>query len=188
MRSLVLALVLILGLTTVSCKKWSQPQGVAVYFSPEGGCTEAVVDALDQATNTVYVQAYSFTSKPIAQALVAASRRKVKVEVLLDKSQRTEKYSSADFLRDSGIPTYIDAQHAIAHNKIMIIDEGTVLTGSFNFTKAAEENNAENLLVIHDAVLAKQYLRNWETHADHSEPYQSKMKSATERPRSRKRR
>jgi len=51
----------------------------------------------------------------------------------------------------------IDANHAIAHNKVMIIDGETVLTGSFNFTKAAQEKNAENLLIIRDAALAAQY-------------------------------
>ena len=54
----------------------------------------------------------------------------------------------------------IDSQHAIAHNKVMVIDAETVITGSFNFTKAAEDNNAENLLVIHDKVLAERYAKN----------------------------
>ena len=111
---------------------------IQVFFSPIGGCTKAVVENLKKATNTVLVQAYSFTSGPIAKALVDAEKRGVKVQVILDKSQRTEKYSSADFVQHAGIPTYIDAKHAIAHNKIMIIDGKTVLTGSFNFTKAAE--------------------------------------------------
>jgi hypothetical protein len=70
-----------------------------------------------------------------------------------------------------GIPTKIDAQHAIAHNKVMVIDGQTVITGSFNFTKAAEENNAENLLVIRSPELAAKYAANWKVHADHSEPY-----------------
>ena len=129
----------------------SIPQGVQVYFSPPGGPTGAVVNALDQATNTVLVQAYSFTSAPIAKALVEAHRRGVKVQVILDDSQRTEKYSEADFLKNNGIETLIDAQHAIAHNKIMIIDDYVVITGSFNFTKAAEDKNAENLLIIEKA-------------------------------------
>jgi phosphatidylserine/phosphatidylglycerophosphate/cardiolipin synthase-like enzyme len=150
----------------------SIPQGVQVYFSPVGGATDAVVDALNHATNTVLVQAYSFTSAPIAKALVDAQRRGVKVHVILDKSQRTEKYSEADFLQHEGIPTRIDAQHAIAHNKIMILDDDVVLTGSFNFTKAAEEHNAENLLVINDPALAKRYTENWHTHQQHSEPYE----------------
>jgi phosphatidylserine/phosphatidylglycerophosphate/cardiolipin synthase-like enzyme len=89
----------------------------------------------------------------------------------LDKSQKGEKYSSADFVINAGIPTFIDAKHAIAHNKIMVIDGQTVVTGSFNFTKAAEENNAENLLVIRSPELAAKYAANWKAHADHSDPY-----------------
>ncbi len=159
----------------------SIPQSVQVYFSPEGGATEAVVNALHHATNTVLVQAYSFTSAPIAKALVEAERRGVKVEVILDKSQRTEKYSEADFLKNEGVPTRIDAQHAIAHNKIIIIDDYLVLTGSFNFTRAAEEHNAENLLVINDEVLAKRYHENWQAHEAHSEPYEREFRPV-ERP------
>lgn len=120
------------------------------------------------------VQAYSFTSARIAEALVKAHRRGVKVQVLLDKSQRTEKYSSADFLANAGIMTKIDAAHAIAHNKVMIIDNEVVITGSFNFTKAAEESNAENLLVVRDKELASQYVENWQLHNEHSEPYRAK--------------
>jgi phosphatidylserine/phosphatidylglycerophosphate/cardiolipin synthase-like enzyme len=95
----------------------------------------------------------------------------VKVAVILDESQRTEKYSAADFLAHNNIPTLIDGRHSIAHNKIIIIDDYVVLTGSFNFTKAAEEHNAENLLVINDPVLARRYDANWQAHERHSEPY-----------------
>lgn len=93
------------------------------------------------------------------------------MEVVLDRSQRTEKYSSATFVYNNGIPCSIDAQHAIAHNKVMVIDGITVITGSFNFTKAAEANNAENLLVIQDADMAAKYAQNWNAHLQHSEPY-----------------
>ena len=141
------------------------------YFSPHGGCTDAIIRELNKAKNTVLVQAYSFTSVPIAKALLKAHKRGVKVDVILDKSQRTQKYSSATFLYNQGIPVKIDAKHAIAHNKVMIIDGETVITGSFNFTRAAEENNAENLLVIHDKKLAERYIKNWLDHAQHSEVY-----------------
>ena len=147
---------------------------VHAYFSPNGGCTDAIVEALGQARTTVKVQAYSFTSAPIAKALVDAHKRGVLVEVLLDKSQRTEKYSSADFLAHAGIPTRIDAQHRIAHNKIMVIDGAVVITGSFNFSKAAEEKNAENLLVIHDPKLAERYLEYWRGHQGHSVAYEGR--------------
>jgi len=109
-----------------------------VYFSPKGGCTEAIIHQIDSAKSEILVQAYSFTSGYIIKALSKAHKRGVKVEVLLDKSQCKEEYTSATFLDNSGIPTYIDDKHAIAHNKIMIIDREAVITGSFSFTKAAE--------------------------------------------------
>lgn len=151
-----------------------QAAEVQVYFSPKGGCTEAVVSNLAKAKVSVLMQAYSFTSAAIAQALTDAKKRGVDVEVILDKSQRSEKYSSADFVAHAGIPTYIDTKHVIAHNKIMIIDGKTILTGSFNFTKAAEESNAENLLVIQDPALAAKYTANWKKHLAHSEHYAGK--------------
>jgi len=147
---------------------------IQVYFSPDGGCTEAIVRELGIAKSTVLVQAYSFTSAPIAKALVEAEKRGVKIQVILDKSERREKYTEADFLLHAGVPTWIDAKHAIAHNKIMVIDSHMVLTGSFNFTKAAEVNNAENLLVIDDAALAKKYTDNFQKHLSHSEKYEGK--------------
>ena len=148
-----------------------QAPSVAVYFSPKGGCTDAVVKEIAAARSTILVQAYSFTSAPIAKAIVEAHKRGVDVQVVLDRSNRTEKYSSADFVVHMGIPVRIDAQHAIAHNKVMVIDGQVVITGSFNFTKNAEESNAENLLVIRSPDLAAKYAANWKVHADHSEPY-----------------
>jgi phosphatidylserine/phosphatidylglycerophosphate/cardiolipin synthase-like enzyme len=142
-----------------------------VFFSPSGGATEAVVKEIDNAKSQILVQAYSFTSVPIAKALVDAHKRSIKVEAILDKSQRREKYTSATFLANMRVPTYIDDKHAIAHNKIMIIDKATVITGSFNFTKAAEEKNAENLLIIKSKELASIYIDNFLKHKQHSEPY-----------------
>ena len=162
-------------LWTLFCPSITLPQekpcNWEVYFSPHGGATDAIVRELNRAKNTVLVQAYSFTSAPIAKALLNAHKRGVEVEVIIDKSQVTQKYSSATFLRNQGIPVKIDARHAIAHNKIMIIDGETVITGSFNFTKAAEESNAENLLVIRDKRLAERYIKNWQEHERHSEIY-----------------
>jgi phosphatidylserine/phosphatidylglycerophosphate/cardiolipin synthase-like enzyme len=65
----------------------------------------------------------------------------------------------------------LENKHAIAHNKVMIIDGETVITGSFNFTKAAEGKNAENLLMIHDRKLASLYTKNWQERAGHLEVY-----------------
>jgi phosphatidylserine/phosphatidylglycerophosphate/cardiolipin synthase-like enzyme len=136
------------------------PSTVTACFTPGGNCTETIVQALGDAKRTILVQAYSFTSAPLAKALLDAHKRGVQVQVILDKSQRSDKYSSADFLANQGVPTMIDANHAISHNKVIVIDGEVVLTGSFNFTKAAQEKNAENLLIIRDPALAAQYTQN----------------------------
>ena len=157
---------------------------IEIHFSPKGGVTDAVVEEIGRAQQTIFVQAYSFTSRPIAEALLRAHQRGVVVHVILDRSQRTEKYSSADFLANSGIAVVIDARHAIAHNKIMILDGEVVITGSFNFTNQAERENAENLLIIRDRVIAEQYLENWHDHEAHAEPYEGRAAAADAPPAS----
>ena len=104
MKRLLLGLIFACFIPACLAQDISQTPLIEVYFSPKGGCTEAVVRELDAAKTSVLVQAYSFTSTPIAKALLMAHKRGVKVEVILDKSQRTEKYSEADFLVNVGIP------------------------------------------------------------------------------------
>jgi phosphatidylserine/phosphatidylglycerophosphate/cardiolipin synthase-like enzyme len=144
------------------------PPSIDVFFSPKGGCTEAVVRAINAARHEVLVQAYSFSSKPIAEALIAAKTRGVQVTVLLDKSNEAEAYSDLPLFLEQGLAPLIDAHHAIAHNKVMVIDRTTVVTGSFNFTHQAEAENAENLLVIRgNAALAKAYHDHFAEHKGH---------------------
>jgi phosphatidylserine/phosphatidylglycerophosphate/cardiolipin synthase-like enzyme len=148
---------------------------IEVAFSPNGGGAALVVKAIGEAKKTIKVQAYSFTNTDIAKALVDASKRGVNVRVVLDKSQETEKYTSATFLANAGVPVRIDDEFAIAHSKIMIMDDENIVTGSFNFTKAAEERNAENVLVIRgNKELAKLYVQNWQWRWDASEAYKRK--------------
>ena len=132
-----------------------------VCFTPGGKCTNLIVEAINSAKKSLLVQAYSFTSAPIAKAVVEAKERGVNVKVILDKSQFSQKYSSATFLKNHQIPLWEDDKVAIAHNKVMVIDSQLVVTGSFNFTKAAQERNAENLLIVDSPALAKLYTQNW---------------------------
>jgi len=142
---------------------------VHVYFSPNGGCTAAITDTIHDAKSEILVQAYILTSAPIAKALINAHKRGVKVFVILDKKQKKNGYSSATFFVNQGIPTYIDSSHAGAHDKVMIIDHETVITGSFNFTKSGETQNSENVLIIRSSELAGLYRENWQRHKKHSE-------------------
>src|SRR5260221_6784470 len=141
-------------------------------FTPGQDCEGLIVAEIQAARSAILLQAYSFTSKPIASALRDAKRRGVDVRAVLDKSQRTERYTGATFLADSGIPVVIDEKPAIAHNKALVIDAATTITGSFNFTRAAQERNAENVFVIRgDREIARRYAENWQSRARVSVPY-----------------
>jgi phosphatidylserine/phosphatidylglycerophosphate/cardiolipin synthase-like enzyme len=147
---------------------WRREPAITAHFSPKGGCTATIVSEVSAARSEVLVMAYSFSCPDIANALIAASQRGVKVVVLLDRTNEKETYSELGDLGRHGVEVWIDACHAIAHNKVIVIDRRTVITGSFNFTRQAEHENAENLLVLrnhHD--LAARYRTNFHTHKDH---------------------
>ena len=156
-----------------SLKPAAAQDGVSVFFSPKGGCTEAIVQGIDSARHDIAVQAYYFTSSKIAKALNEAHKRGVKVVVIVDKSIDDGKYSSADYCINNGIECYVDAQHEVAHNKIILIDGKLIFTGSFNFTVRAEEDNAENLVVIENKPkLQAAYEKNFKEHLSHSKRYE----------------
>tara|TARA_R110000868_G_scaffold15698_30_gene71696 strand:+ start:105 stop:722 length:618 start_codon:yes stop_codon:yes gene_type:complete len=132
-----------------------------VCFTPGGDCTSLIVKEIHQAHQSIKLQAYSFTSKPIARAIAEAKDKGIEVTIVLDKSQsKKNKYSATKYLLKHNIPIWVDYAPAIAHNKVIVIDQSTVITGSFNFTHAAQYENAENILVIHDPILAEQYSKN----------------------------
>jgi phosphatidylserine/phosphatidylglycerophosphate/cardiolipin synthase-like enzyme len=142
---------------------------IEVVFSPNNGATATIIRALAEARKSILVSAYSFTSKDIAKALLDAKKRNVAVKLILDKSQISQRYSSSTFFANQGFDLRIDVKHAIYHNKVMIIDDNTVITGSFNFTKAAETKNAENVLIIRDnSPLAHLYTQDWWFHWNQS--------------------
>ncbi|EEC02081.1 MULTISPECIES: phospholipase D family nuclease [spotted fever group] len=130
-------------------------------FTPPSGCSKVITAIIDKASSSIYVQAYGFTDVDIADSLIAAHKRGVKVKILLDKSNLYSKYSKLAKIKSAGIDVLIDNVPGIAHNKVMIIDEYTVITGSFNFSKNADYKNAENIIIINDPIVSGQYLQNW---------------------------
>ncbi len=140
-------------------------------FTPGGACTQLIVDTINSAQQNIDVQAYGFSSEPIINALVKAEAKGVKVRVILDKSNLSARSSGIEALKQAGIPMSIDYKVKIAHNKVMILDNQTLITGSFNFTSSAQTRNAENVLVIHNPQLAGQYEQNFMNRQAASLPY-----------------
>ena len=140
---------------------------LGVFFTPPTGAGKALVRWIDDARQEVLVQAYGFTHNAIAQALLRAHQRGVRVAVLLDeKSSSTNRYV-IDLLQSNQVALRFDGEHAIAHNKVMVIDQRIVVTGSFNFTNSADTRNAENLLILESPALAARYHANWQAHWAH---------------------
>jgi phosphatidylserine/phosphatidylglycerophosphate/cardiolipin synthase-like enzyme len=143
-----------------------------VAFSPDRGATTLVVRIIAEARHTIRMAAYTFTSKPIAEALLDAHRRGIDVDVVVDKSQANGRYSEATSLANQGIRVRVDYRYAIMHDKFIVVDGEAVEEGSFNYTAAAERKNAENVLVLHDRVVAAAYGKEWERLWAESAPLQ----------------
>jgi hypothetical protein len=140
---------------------------IEVYFAPGPDPEKAILAAVSSAKREIKMRAYSFTRASILDALKSAVARGVVVELLADADSAKQAASLCDELKASGATVLLDSNHPISHDKIIVIDGETVLTGSYNFTSQAVRN-AENLLVIHDKDIASQYLADHELHKKHS--------------------
>lgn len=152
---------------------------IEVAFAPRDDTEHVIVDLIRSARKSLKVHAYVFTSRNIADAMVAAHRRGVKVEVLADaKMNRREKGNAIPRLLAGGVPVAFETRYNAAHNKVLIVDaEGpgcALLTGSYNFTWSADNRNAENLLIVRDhCALARAYRDNWQRHRAEAKPVRS---------------
>ncbi len=176
----------------VSSEAHSAVGTVEVAFAPWDDGEALLQKAIAGARQHIYVQAYIFTSRNVAHALVSAKERGVKVDVLVDAQNAASSDSSQiPMLAQAGIPVFVETRYAAAHNKVMVIDPDSsahcaVLTGSYNFTQAARTRNAENLLLLKgDPTLARAYLANWKRHRAEAQPFGHREQAANSRtPRS----
>jgi phosphatidylserine/phosphatidylglycerophosphate/cardiolipin synthase-like enzyme len=134
------------------------------------------VAEINAAQSEILVQSNSFSAKPLIKALGRAHKRGVKVRVILDKADERRRDRTGAWLIAERILPQVDTGVASAHNKIMIIDRETVITGSFNFTEAAQKKNAENVVLIkgHPDVVDA-YAKNWQRRLKASRPYYGTM-------------
>lgn len=144
---------------------------VQMATSPDGGAIDLVLTAIDSAKVSIRVAAYSFTSRPIAQALIRKQKAGVNVLVVMDKSQLKEPYTSAKDLSNAGIPVRINSRYPIQHSKMLVIDADTVETGSFNYSGEARRNSENVLVIWHHQALARQYNAYWQRLWEESDPY-----------------
>lgn len=143
-------------------------ESIEVAFSPREGAEALVVKVIDSAKNSIRLAAYSFTSAPVVKALIAAKKRGVDVGVIVDYKQNVQMDNGAgraalNLLVKNGIPTRVISAYPIHHDKYIIADGLNVETGSFNYSKAAEWGNSENVIVVWgNAELAAKYIEHWQ--------------------------
>ncbi|GAB1412382.1 MAG: phospholipase D family protein [Burkholderiales bacterium] len=155
---------------------------VEVLFAPEDDVEAAILRVLRGARRSVHVQAFLLTSRGLAAALIATQARGVQVEVLADGEQTARaENSQIPLLAAAGIPVALEVRYAAAHNKIILVDameaDGTVVTGSYNFTWSARTRNAENVLILRgNPAVLRAYLDNWKRHRAEAVPYEANLK------------
>lgn len=149
------------GLSACGASALETSGPITACFTPGDDCRAVIVREIDRASRSLTVQAYSFTEPSIIDAILRAQSRAVTIAVALDRRALTERGGGANRILSAGIPLAIDATPKIAHNKVMVIDSATVITGSFNFTRAAARDNAENVVIIRDPAIARAYAGNF---------------------------
>ncbi len=170
---------LLILLSTLSMALADDEAQVSLYFSPHGGSEATIVNTINSAELHIDVAAYSFSSKPIAKALYAATQRGVAVRVLLDRKQPTAHYSMANDLQINGLEIRIDRREPLMHMKTMILDGKILILGSYNFSAAAENRNAEIIAVIISKKTAAEATANWLKHWTHSMPHKATANPGT---------
>jgi len=164
LRAIILSIVVVICVSTFFFfVDYSSKSNLKVCFTPAENCSYKVVEEINSAKKSIYLQAYYLTSEPIITALFKSQERGVSVYFILDRQQRKSKYLP-EFIKHK-IPVFFNKKAIIAHNKVIIIDGVEVITGSANFTDAAQYSNNENIVFIKNSGVAKKYLNNWKSEA-----------------------
>lgn len=147
---------------TCSLSSRTSIQNVEIGFSPGKTAKQIVLNAIKEAKTSIDIAAYSFTSKPIALALVEAQNRGVTVRIVSDKKISVGNHTAVTYMTNHRIPVRVNDKYIIMHNKFMIVDGHSVETGSFNYTKNAAFRNAENVIYLRNRIdIAEKYKREF---------------------------
>jgi len=142
---------------------------VECYFAPEDGVQAAIIEEIADANDTIHVLAFSFTSRPIAEALAGRIAAGVKVRALFEARNAGSAYSRDEYLAGQGAEILMDTNKYTMHHKVIVLDGDTVVTGSYNFSKSAETRNDENVLIVHSEAVARRFVDEFDRLVPESE-------------------
>lgn len=164
-------------LLLISCSLLAQGQEIRAFFSPGGGISTAIADVIDKSEKTIDAAIYSISDDRITHALAQATTRGVTVRVIVDRTQTSGYYSSAPNLSKTPVVVRTDTKNPLHHNKYLVADSRTVVTGSANWTKSANERNAENIVIIADEKTAASFTADFAKHWEQAVPFRRSYKS-----------
>ena len=136
--------------------------GLEIYFAPEDNVGDEIIAELEQATTSIDFMAFAFTSRPIAEAMAKRIKSGVTVRGVFESRNASNQYSRDEWLEEKGAKVYLDTNTYTMHHKCIIIDNKTVITGSYNFSASADTKNDENVIILHSDVLAAVYTDEFE--------------------------
>ena len=132
-------------------------------FSPKMGSKELVIGHINSATKSIFMATYSFTCPDIANALIAAVKRGVVVNVVSDEVDNIKPASVTKLISENGISVKLNNKYHILHHKFIIVDETHLELGSFNYSHNAYVSNAENVLVLQNVPeICAEYKAQWD--------------------------
>ena len=137
----------------------TNPAKPEAYFSPRDRCPERIVRLFDSARKSVDVCVFTITDNRITEAILEAHRRRVAIRVISDDDKSEDLGSDIELLSRRGIPVRVDRTPYHMHHKFAIFDSRRLLTGSYNWTRSAAENNEENFVVTGDSDLLVSFRR-----------------------------
>jgi phosphatidylserine/phosphatidylglycerophosphate/cardiolipin synthase-like enzyme len=135
---------------------------IQVYFGAENTVLASVIAEVNAATTSIRFAAFSFTDFDLAKAMMDRSAAGVGVQGVFETTGSMTEAAELRTLYCAGIPVFQDGNAGVLHNKVIIIDGTTVVSGSFNFSSNAANNNDENLMIIKNAEIAQLYLQEWD--------------------------
>ena len=138
------------------------PTIAEVHFSPGDECRLALVRLLRNARKAIDVCVFTITDDRLASAILDAHERGVAVRIITDNDKAEDKGSDIYRLGRQGVRVRVDSSEHHMHHKFALFDQGTLVTGSYNWTRSAAEYNRENLVVSDDPKLVAPYQRNFD--------------------------
>jgi len=131
------------------------------YFCPEDWCANKIIKELNKANKSIYFMTFSFTHEMIGDILVNLHKKGIDIKGVFEKTQKNN-WTQYDKLLSNGMDVRWDSNKYNMHHKVFIIDNETVVTGSFNPSLNADLENDENVLIIHNKSIAELYLKEFD--------------------------